>query len=154
MSQNRVAKLEFAAKKKRQRRERFLDEIEAATPLALLVEQVEPFYPKGKRGRYPIAIERMLRMYIAQQHFGLADEAAEDAVYDSQSIGTFVGIDLSREGAPDATTLLHFRRLLETHDLTRTMFEAINVCPAKYILPLARRESNHHGRSVWRGEAA
>jgi IS5 family transposase len=55
----------------------------------------------------------------------LADEATEDAVYDSQSIRTFVGIDLSREGAPDATTLLHFRRLLEKHDLTRAIFEAI-----------------------------
>ena len=107
------------------RRERFLDQIEAATPWALLVEQIEPFYPKGERGRPPIGIERMLRMYIVQQCFGLADEATDDAVYDSQSIRTFVGIDLSREGAPDATTLLHFRRLLETHHLTRAIFEAI-----------------------------
>jgi len=125
MNQKGFPELEFAAKKKRTRRERFLDQIEAATPWTLLVEQIEPFYPKGERGRPPIGIERMLRMYIVQQCFGLADEATEDAVYDSQSIRTFVGIDLSREGAPDATTLLHFRRLLETHDLTRAIFEAI-----------------------------
>jgi transposase, IS5 family len=125
MNQMGFSELEFAAKKKRTRRERFLDQIEAATPWALLVEQIEPFYPKGERGRPPIGIERMLRMYIVQQCFGLADEATEDAVYDSQSIRTFVGIDLSREGAPDATTLLHFRRLLEKHDLTRAIFEAI-----------------------------
>ena len=62
------------------------------------MQQIEPFYPKGERGRPPIGIERMLRMYIVQQCFGLADEATEDAVYDSQSIRTFVGIDLSREG--------------------------------------------------------
>jgi hypothetical protein len=121
MNQMGFSELEFAAKKKRTRRERFLDQIEAATPWALLVEQIEPFYPKGERGRPPIGIERMLRMYIVQQCFGLADEATEDAVYDSQSIRTFVGIDLSRERAPDATTLLHFRRLLEKHDLTRAI---------------------------------
>ena len=126
MNQMGFSELEFAAKKKRTRRERFLDQIEAATPWALLVEQIEPFYPKGARGRPPIGIERMLRMYIVQQCFGLADEATEDAVYDSQSIRAFVGIDLSREGAPDATTLLHFRRLLEKHDLTRAIFQAIN----------------------------
>jgi transposase, IS5 family len=125
MNQIGFSELEFAGKMKRTRRERFLDQIEAATPWALLVEQIEPFYPKGERGRPPIGIERMLRMYIVQQCFGLADEATEDAVYDSQSIRTFVGIDLSREGAPDATTLLHFRRLLEKHDLTRAIFEAI-----------------------------
>ena len=125
MNQIGFSELEFAAKKKRTRRERFLDQIEAATPWALLVEQIEPFYPKGERGRPPIGIERMLRMYIVQQCFGLADEATEDAVYDSQSIRRFMGIDLSRESAPDATTLLHFRRLLEEHELTRAIFEAI-----------------------------
>ncbi|SEP96002.1 transposase, IS5 family [Ectothiorhodospira magna] len=125
MKQMGFSELEFAAKKKRTRRERFLEQIEAATPWSLLVEQIEPFYPKGKRGRPPIGIERMLRMYVVQQCFGLADEATEDAVYDSQSIRAFVGIDLSREGAPDATTLLHFRRLLEKHELTRVIFEAI-----------------------------
>jgi IS5 family transposase len=54
----------------------------------------------------------MLRMYVAQQCFGLSDEGIEDAIYDSQSIRAFVGIDLGRESAPDATTLLKFRHLL------------------------------------------
>ena len=125
MNQMGFSGLEFAAKKKRTRRERFLDQIEGTTPWALLVEQIEPFYPKGERGWPQIGIERMLRMYIVQQCFGLADEATEDAVYDSQSIRRFIGIDLRRESAPDATTLLHFRRLLEEHDLTRAIFEAI-----------------------------
>ena len=91
MNQMGFSELEFAAKKKRTRRERFLDQIEAATPWALLVEQIEPFYPKGERGRPPIGIERMLRMHIVQQCFGLGDEATEDAVYDSQSIRAFGG---------------------------------------------------------------
>ena len=92
-----------------------------------MVSALEAFYPKGTgRGRPPIGLERMLRMYVAQQCFGLSDEGMEDAIYDSQSIRRFVGIDLARESAPDATTLLKFRRLLEEHGLTRTLFETIN----------------------------
>ena len=68
----------------------------------------------------------MLRMYIAQQCFGLSDEGIEDALYDSQAIRRFVGVDLSRESAPDATTLLKFRRLLEKHQLTERIFAAID----------------------------
>ena len=119
--------LEFAAKKKLTRRERFLREIDAVTPWAELAARIEPFYPKGTgRGRPPIGLARMLRMYVVQQCLGLSDEGIEDAVYDSQAIRGFIGIDLARESAPDATTLLKFRRLLETHGLTQAIFEAIN----------------------------
>ena len=121
------SELEYTTKKKVTRRDRFLDEINKVTPWAALVAQIEPFYPKGTgRGRPPIGVARMLRMYIAQQCFGLSDEGIEDAIYDSQAIRGFVGIDLSRESAPDATTLLKFRRLLETHQLTERIFETIN----------------------------
>jgi IS5 family transposase len=44
----------------------------------------------------------------------------------AQAVGLFVGIDLSRASAPDATTLLKFRRLLETPQLTQKIFAAIN----------------------------
>ena len=56
-----------------------------------------------------------------------SDEGTEDVFYDSQAIRSFVGIDLSREAAPDATTLLKFRRLQEAHQLTERIFAAINV---------------------------
>ena len=102
-------------------------EIEAITPWAALEAELEAFYPKGGgRGRPPIGLGRMLRMYVAQQCFGLSDEGSEDALYDSQAIRRFVGIDLGREAAPDATTLLKFRRVLERHGLTRKIFETIN----------------------------
>ena len=68
----------------------------------------------------------MLRMYVAQQCFGLPDESIEDAIYDGQAIRAFVGIDLGRESAPDATTLLKFRHLRESKKLTRQIFDAIN----------------------------
>ena len=126
--QKSFSELEFATKKKRTRRDRFLAEIDAVTPWAALLAEVELFYPKGDGpGRPPIGLARMLRMYVAQQCFGLSDEGIEDAIYDSQAIRSFVGIDLNRESAPDATTLLKFRRLLETHGLTMRIFVAINV---------------------------
>jgi len=125
--QSSFSELEYAAKKRRTRRDRFLAEVEAVTPWSELVSAIEAFYPKGEgRGRPPIGLLRMLRMYVAQQCFGLSDEGIEDAIYDSQAIRLFVGIDLSRETAPDATTLLKFRRLLEEHELTRKVFETIN----------------------------
>lgn len=125
--QTTFSELEYAAKKKQTRRDRFLADIEAVTPWSSLLAVIEPFYPKGDgRGRPPIGVERMLRMYVAQNCFGLSDEGIEDAIYDSQAIRRFVGIDLAREAAPDATTLLKFRRLLEEKGLTDSIFNAIN----------------------------
>jgi len=81
-------------------------------------ELIGPHYPKG--------IEKMLRVYFLRQWYGLADEALEDAIYDSQAMRLFADIDLSSEGVPDATTLLKFRHLLEKHDLTKGILEEIN----------------------------
>ena len=93
-----------------------MSEIETVTPWVELEKAIALYYPSsGGRGRPPIGLVRMLRMYIVLQCFGLSDEGAEDALYDSQAIRRFVGVDLSREAAPDATTLLNFRHVLETH---------------------------------------
>lgn len=127
MKQTTFSEAEFTNKKKQTRRDRFLAEIEAVTPWPALVAALLPYYPKGDgRGRPPVGLERMLCMYVAQQCFGLSDEGIEDAIYDSQAIRGFVGIDLTHESAPDATTLLKFRRLLEKHNLTRRIFDEIN----------------------------
>lgn len=124
--QTSFSQAEFADKKKRTRREKFLGHMEEVIPWAELVAVVEPFYPKGERGRPPIGLERMLRVYFLQQWYGLADEATEEAIYDSQAMRAFARIDLAGDGVPDATTLLKFRRLLETHDLCKGLFQAIN----------------------------
>lgn len=125
--QKSFSDFEYAAKKKQTRRDRFLAQLEQSVPWAALVSALEAHYPKSRgRGRPTIGLERILRMYIAQQCFGLSDEGIEDAIYDSQAIRGFVGIDLSRESAPDATTVLKFRRLLEKHDLTAVIFATIN----------------------------
>jgi transposase, IS5 family len=120
------AQSEYAGKKKVTRRERFLGEMERVVPWARLCAVIEPHYPQGKRGRPPIGIERMLRIYFLQQWYALADEALEDALYDSQAMRSFAGIDLGVEAVPDATTLLKFRHLLEAHNLTRAIFAEVN----------------------------
>jgi len=58
--------------------------------------------------------------------FGLSDEGVEDAIYDSQAVRGSVAIELTHESAPDATTLLKFRRLLVQNHLTRRIFKEIN----------------------------
>jgi IS5 family transposase len=127
MKQTSFASAEFAGKKRKTRRERFLAEMDLVVPWARLEALIEPHYPKsGKVGRPPIGVPRMLRMYFLQQWYTLADEALEDALYDSQAMRDFVGIDLGRENVPDATTLLKFRRLLEQHDLTAAILAEVN----------------------------
>lgn len=118
--------MEYASKTKLTRRDQFLGEIEAITPWVLLEQTIAPVYPQGGRGWPPIGLNRMLRMYVAQQCLGLSDERIEDALYGSQAIRRFVGIDLGRESVPDATTLLNFRHLLESHQLTESIFNVIN----------------------------
>ena len=117
---------EFADKKKRTRREKFLARMEALIPWPKLLAVIEPFYSKGERGRPSVGLERLLRVYFLQQWSGLAAEALEEARYDRQALRGFARIDLAAEGVPDATTLLKFRRLLETHALCKGLFTAIN----------------------------
>ena len=94
-------------------------------PWQRLIDALSPSYfpnAAGKRGRPPIGLERMLRIYFLQQWYALADEALEDAIYDSQAMRDFVAI----ESVPDATTLPCFRHLLEKHALTQRIFEEVN----------------------------
>ena len=89
--QKSFSDLEYAAKKKLTRRDVSLTMIDGVTPWSQLHALIEPFYPKVEgAGRPPIGMARMLRMYVAQQCFGLSDEGTEDAIYDSQAIRGFV----------------------------------------------------------------
>lgn len=116
---------EFAQKKRATRREKFLSEMEPVMPWARLEALIEPKYPRGSQvGRQFIGLPCMC---FLQQWFGLVDEAVEGAIYDSQAMREFVGIDLSREVVSGTTTPLKFRRLLEEHALTAQLFDGINV---------------------------
>jgi transposase, IS5 family len=116
----------FDVHRKQPRRERFLAEMDAVVPWRRLCALIEPHYPKGDRGRPPIGIERMLRIYFLQQWFNLSDPQAEDALYDIASMRAFAGIDLGREAAPDETTICKFRHLIEANALGEEMLRPVN----------------------------
>ena len=126
MSKQRTfAGLAWKDKGKVTRRERFLAEMDAVIPWAQLVALIEPHYPKAGRGRQPLGIEKMLRIYFLQHWFNLSDPQAEDAIYDSESMRRFAGVELGDDVVPDETTILRFRHLLERHHLTEAMFAAV-----------------------------
>ena len=107
------------------KRDTFLAAMEQIVPWADLCSVIEPHYPKAGNGRPPVGLERMLRMYLVQHWFNLADVACEDALLDSPALRRFVGVDLGRERVPDATTLLKFRRLLEANKLGEALFAKV-----------------------------
>jgi len=125
--QRTFASVAWAQKGKVTRREQFLAEMDAVIPWATLQALVEPHYPKvDGRGRKPLGLEKMLRIYFLQQWFNLSDPQAEDMVYDSEAMRRFARIELGEDDVPDESTILRFRHLLEEHRLTAAMFEAIN----------------------------
>jgi IS5 family transposase len=117
---------EFQRYGKKTRREQFLDEMEAVMPWAELLCLVAPYYSKGETGRKPVGLAIMLRVYFLQQWFSLSDPAAEDALYESPVLRRFAGVDLGHAPAPDETTILNFRHLLEEHDLGGEMLDTVN----------------------------
>ena len=121
------ATLDYAGKKKRTKRDVFLAEMGSAVPWSVLEAVIAPHYPKegpqGGRRAFPIAV--MLRIYCLQQWYNLSDPGAEEALYDIQSMRAFCNLELGRDPIPDETTILNFRHLLEAHELTKTVFEAV-----------------------------
>jgi IS5 family transposase len=121
--------IEYGNRRRVSRREVFLDTMDATIPWAGWVGLIEPHYyvaGPGKTGRKPKPIATMLRMYLLQVWFSLSDEGVEEAIYDSYAMRRFMGLDFAAEQVPDATTLLHFRHLLEKHRLGEKLFEAQN----------------------------
>ena len=126
MKQETFTDIEYSYRKKKTKREEFLEIMEEIIPWDEWVGVIEPYYPKGKRGRPPMGIEKMLRMYLLQIWFNLSDPATEDAIYDSYAFRKFMNIDFMEEQVPDATTLLKIRYLLEENYLWKVFFKAIN----------------------------
>ena len=124
-NQRTFASMAWNGKGKVTRRERFLAEMDAVIPWPRLVRLIEPHYPKAGQGRQPLGLEKMLRIYFLQQWFNLSDPQAEDAIYDSESMRRFAGVELGDDVVPDETSILRFRHLLERHGLTRGIFEEI-----------------------------
>jgi IS5 family transposase len=125
MKQGTLGPVDWTLKSKVTRRGQFLSEMEVVIPWQRLLALIEPHYPKAETGRPAHPMDRMLRIYFMQQWFNLSDPAMEDALYDSESMRRFAGLDLGQELVPDESTILRFRHLLEKHKLTEAIFAEV-----------------------------
>ena len=106
----------------------FLAEMDAVVPWARLLALITPHYPKvgPKGGRPPMPLETMLRIYFLENWYALSDPVAKEMLYDSDAMSQFTGIELGDDRTPDETTILNFRHLLETHQMTEKLFVELN----------------------------
>ena len=125
MDQITFSDVEFANKKRKTRRELFLERMEGLIPWKRLEKKIRKHYPKPGRGRPPYPLSVMLRVHCVQLFYDLSDPAMEDVLYEVDSVRRFTGLTIT--GAiPDESTILKFRHLLEKHDLGAAMFNEIN----------------------------
>ena len=125
MKQISFADAEYAGKRKKTRREVFLEEMELVVPWKALLKVIEPFYPVAGNGHRPYPLPTMLRVHLMQNWFALSDPAMEEALYEIASLRNFAELDL-REAIPDETTILNFRHLLEEYDLAEDILKQVN----------------------------
>ena len=137
MNQISFADAEYAGKRKKTRREVFLDEMELVVPWKALLRLIEPHYPVAGRGRRPYPLESILRVHLMQNWFALSDPAMEEALYEIASLRTFARLSLT-EAIPDETTILNFRHLLEESDLAEDILKLVNAHLARKGLLLKR----------------
>lgn len=125
-NQQSFVDIEYSNRKRKTKREEFLEIMEEVIPWDEWTQVVEPYYPSGKRGRPPRGVEIMLRMYLLANWFNLSDEGVEDAIYDSYAFRKFMQVDfLTEEQVPDATTLCKFRKLLNDNGVTKLLFDTM-----------------------------
>ncbi len=128
MALRSFASLDYAHKKKRTKRDIFLSEMDAVVPWARLEDLITPHYtkknPNGGRAQMPLSV--MLRVYCLQQWYGLSDPGVEEALYDMRFMREFCGLELGNDAIPGETSILNFRRLLETHNLTKAIFKDVS----------------------------
>jgi len=126
IQQTLASQASFEKHGRKSKRELFLDQMNQVVPWCELQGLVEPHYPKAGNGRQPVGLGIMLRTYFLQQWFNLSDPGMEEAFYESPVLRRFAGVDLGVSAAPDETTILRFRHLLEEHDLCGQMLDAVN----------------------------
>ena len=137
MDQMSFGDAEYASKRKQTRREIFLAEMEQVVPWKSLLNLIEPLYPIAGNGRQPYPLEKMLRVHLMQNWFGLSDPAMEEALYENTPMRVFARLSTSKP-IPDETTILHFRHLLEENDLAPEILRRVNAHLSRKGLMLKR----------------
>jgi IS5 family transposase len=137
MSQMSFGDAEYAGKRKQTRREVFLAEMELVVPWKSLLNLIEPVYPIAGGGRHPYPLEKILRVHLMQNWFGLSDPAMEEALYEITPMRVFAGLSLTGP-IPDETTILNFRHLLEEYELAPEILRRVNAHLSRRGLLLKR----------------
>ena len=137
MSQMSFGDAEYAGKRKKTRREVFLEEMEQVVPWKSLLGLIDPVYPIAGRGRHPYPLETMLRVHLMQNWFALSDPAMEEALYEITPMRVFAGLSLTK-AIPDETTILNFRHLLEEYELAPEILSRVNALLTRKGLMLKR----------------
>ena len=119
------ASLELNLSMKKTRKREFLEQMERVVPWSELVALIAPYYPEGRSGRPPFALETMLRTHFLQQWFSLSDPAMEEAFFDVPLYREFAQLD-AHGRLPDESTILRFRHRLERHKLADEIFATVN----------------------------
>lgn len=118
--------LAIAQNQKHLRCEKFLEEMDKIVPFETFCEEIGPYYTEKATGRRKMELMMMLKIYFLQQWYSLSDREAEEMIYDRNSFQKFLGIDLLSQKAPDETTILNFRHLLEEHKLQERFLAVTN----------------------------
>lgn len=108
----------------RTRKREFLSQIDRIVPWGAWMSLIQPYYYKGERGNKPYDLERMLRIYLLQNLYDLADEATVAEVIDSRAFSDFCGVESSNQ-VPDGDTLGRFRNLLMRNGLQQELFAQV-----------------------------
>ena len=135
MDQPTFADLEYQGKKRKTRRELFLERMDSLIPWQRLEDRIRPVYPKPGRGRHSYPLSAMLRVHCVQLFYNLSDPGMEDLLYESDPVRRFTGLKLSGP-LPDKTTILNFCYLLERHNLGQGLLQEINAHPESQGLKL------------------
>lgn len=118
--------LALAQNHKQLRCEKFLEEMDRVVPWESFCKEIAPYYVEKATGRKRMEMEMMLKIYFLQQWYSLSDREAEEMVSDRNSFQKFLRIDLLSQKAPDETTVLHFRHLLEKQKLQERFMAVVN----------------------------
>ena len=128
--------LAYKNKKKVTRKQRFLEKMNEVLPWEPLLEPILSKYPKSRKGRRPVPVEVMLRIYLMQQWYGLSDPAMEESLYEIESMRRFACVSMQR--IPDETTICRFRHFLLKHQMTEELFRITRQCLSERGLKVSK----------------
>ena len=102
----------------------FLDKIESIIPWDTFIGIIAPCYYKGERGNKPYPLKLMLRIFLLQNLYDLADMRVMTEVIDSRAFSEFCGVT-SPDEVPDGDTIGRFRNLLEKNGIQEKIFAEV-----------------------------